>query len=140
MHVFPIRSHMRVHVHWTYLQNISQLFYSLVWGSITLMLAPINRETMCACVSMGMYMRACVCMCMYGEGGHLPHTCSLHFLRACSIVWLVQPVSTPQKVGKGDWVHSRIRNSPSSEKLPAGHSIGPLRENIVLKIDNYLHM
>ena len=85
----------------------------------------------------------CVCVCVFkGEliTFHLPHTFSLHFLRASSIVWLVQPVSTLQKVGKGDRVHSGIRNSPSSEKLPAGHSIGPLRENIVLKIDNYLHM
>ena len=62
----------------------------------------------------------------------LPHASFSHFLRACSIVWLVQPVSTLQKMGKRDRVHSGIRNSPSSEKLPAGHSIGPLQETITL--------
>ena len=35
---------------------------------------------------------------------------------------------TLQKTWKGDWVHSRIRNLPSSEKLPAGYTIGPLKK------------
>ena len=67
-----------------------------------------------------------ICVCQWGRC-LLTHTSSLHFLRACSIVWLVQSVPTLQKMRKGDWVHSGIRNSPSSENLPACHSIGPLQ-------------
>ena len=51
----------------------------------------------------------------------------IHFLRARRIVWLVQSVPTLQKFGKGDWVHSRVGNLSSSEKLPASYSIGPLQ-------------
>ena len=71
-----------------------------------------------------------MCVCVCGGGGEVIMTIHiiLHFLRACSIVWPVQPVPTLQKTGEGDWIHSRIRNSPSSEQLPACYSIGPLQE------------
>ena len=79
----------------------------------------------------------CVCACMHVQCivfsvSAVQEQCwhNIHFLRACSIVWLVQSVPTLQKTRKGDWVHSRVGNLPSSEKLPACYSIGPLQTRV----------
>ena len=80
---------------------------------------------MCVCVCVGMRacVRGCVCVCVGVD------VCILHVLRACSINWFVQSVSTLKKTGEGDWVHSRIRNLASSEELPACHTIRPLHKS-----------
>ena len=80
-----------------------------------------ERGYACAC----MYI---LCWCVSAVQEKCWHI--IHFLRACSISWLVQSVSTPQKTRKGDWVHSRVGNLPSSEKLPAGYTIRPLQRRI----------
>ena len=85
-----------------------------------------------------------VCLCVYAVQEQCWNI--IHFLRACSIFWLVQSVPTLQKAWKRDWVHSRIRNLPSSEKLPARYTIGPLQRRIwhigclLTKLCNCMHI
>ena len=55
--------------------------------------------------------------------------CFLQVLIASSIPWFVELEPILQKIGEGDWVHSRVGNPPSSEKLPACHTIGPLQKH-----------
>ena len=50
----------------------------------------------------------------------------LHVITAGSILWFIQMVAITEQPGKLRHIDTGIRDFPSTENLPAGHTISPL--------------
>ena len=57
----------------------------------------------------------------------------LHVIAAGSILWFTQTVAISEHPGKFRHIDTRIRDFPSTENLPAGHSISPLHVQTNIK-------